>query len=487
MGRVRKRLAAERGQGTIEYTGVLSAAAILIIGIVLFAPGVGIAVVDEIRCAVTRVLGGECEGSDFEESCPISNTTSSDTLTAGLSIKVISGSAGLSRVVIKEEFDDGSAVYTVVDRAEFEAALGSRGGGARIGGTQGSLTAALGAFGALESAEIYETETSEQTEAIDEKLSDPGFAENVIRAGGEIGDTVADLPADAACGVGEFLTPFDCPDVRPSDILPNPNEAFADVLFGDQDLPEPDSEYVGGETGVSAFAEAIQDNGGLPTGPGEPEEASAEGEVRLAQGGRVFTDGEREGESEFYYSLDASVEGQFEDSFLGELEGAAEGNVTVTVVVGADGLPKTLRVNATGTLTGAENIDPGAGPERSELDTSELLADSDTGEGNAYEIVAELDLEDPDNLARAAQLLNPNPATVVDGADGVIDTFRDDAEIRVATYGADTESTSSGIDVVVASVEGESEEQRNTLESLYVKPEGSLEFIQTPCGTEGGG
>jgi hypothetical protein len=467
----------------VEYLGVLVAGAIVVLAFVLVAPGIGSTIVREIECAVARITGGTCAGDEVVDSCPLGNSTRTDELSGGVTIRAVELGGEVSRVIIKEEYDDGSAIYTVVDRAELEVVLGSRGGGARFLGSKGSLTAGLAAMGALEHADIYETENAEQTEAIDEALEDPSFAENIIRSGGSLQDGVIDAPTDVAC-TGLGWLGVDCPDTRPSDILPNPTEIFADVVFGDQNLPDPDSEYVGGEVGVSAFAEAISDNGGMPSLPGRPDEIGAEAELRAAGGARVFTDGDREGETELYYTIEGSVSGELEDAFLGTLGGAAEGDVTATVVIGADGRPQTLRVNATGTLTGEENL--GAGELTSGGDISEMLSDSDSAAGKTYEVVAELDISDPDNLLRAGQLLSTDPSAQMDGVDGLIDAYRDDAEIRVATYDTESESTSSGIDVVVANIGGESTEERNTLESLYIKPRGSTGFTKTPCGTNGG-
>lgn len=463
---------------------MIIAGTLAVLALVLVAPSLGVKVTGGIECAIQRVLGGECAPDASDEPCPISNSTSTDSLSADVSIKLVSLGGGIERAVIKETFDDGTAVYTVIDRATLEAALGdtTAGGGVRFGGSQGSLTAGLGAFGALEDAEIYETDSAEQTEAIDEKLADPGFAENLIRSYGSLQDSVLDAPVDGVCALIGLVT--DCPDARPSDALPNPTNFIADQVFGDQDLPEPDSEYVGGEFGAHGLAEFISDRGGLPNA--ELDELGAEVELIQAGGVRTFTDGDREGETELYYRIEGSVSGELEDAFLGTLGGSADGEITATVVMGADGVPATLRLNATGTLTGEEDL--GAdGTVLSGGDLSETLADTDTDEGKTYEVVAELDLSDPDNLLRAAQLLSVDPATKADGLDGLVDAYRDDAEVRFATYDTSRETTSSGVDIFVAGIEGESSEEANTLESLYVKPPGSTGFEKTRCGTDGAG
>jgi hypothetical protein len=480
----RPRGARELGQASVEYLGVLVAGAVLVLALVVVAPGIGSRIAEEIECAVAKITGGQCERDRLVDTCPLGNSTRTDSFSAGVSLKVVSLGGEQSRVILKEEFADGSARYTVIDRTQLEVALGERGGGARFLGSQGSLTAGLAAIGALEHADIYETENAEQTAAIDEALSDPNFAENIIRSGGEVQDAIIDSPVDAACGLGGLFG-VDCPDARPSDLVPNPSEMLADLVFGGQDLPEPTSEYVGGELGLQALANAISDRGGLPGSPGSVDEVGLEGELKVAGGARVFTDGDREGETELYYLLEGSAQGELEDSFLGTLNGGARGQVTATVTIGADGRPKTLTLNATGTLTGEENL--GGGELTSGGDISELLADRDSLEGKTYEVVAEVDLSDPSNLLQAGRLLSTSPSDQLSGANGLVDVLRDDAEIRVATYDTTIESTQSGIDVVVANVGGSRTDQQNTLESLYVKPRGSLNFTKTPCGTDGAG
>jgi hypothetical protein len=474
-GRRLRRRGAERGQASLEYLGMVTVAALVVIALILAAPAFGGQIAAAIESTICRVIGAGCAGEELVDRCPLETTTRTDSFEVGASVKVFSFGGGLDRVIVKEEFDDGTAIYTVIDRATFQAAIGEdKGGSARFLGTQGSLTAGLAAIGALEGAAIYETEDEEQTREIDERLSDPGFAENVIRAGGGVQDAIVDSPVNSVCGPLEFLPGPDCPDVRPSDILPNPNEIVADMVFGDQDLPDPSSEYVAGEVGVRALAEAIQDQAARPG----VDESGASAELEAAGGARIFTRGERQGELEVYYRITGSLQAELEDSLLGTANAGATGEVTATVLIGADGRPRTLRLNATGTLTG--DLDLGGSDLISGGDVGELLADRDSREGQSYEVVTELDLSDPTNLIAATGLLGGSG-----GAQALIDVLRDDAEIRVGVYDHSSEATSSGIDVVVANVGGSRTDERNVLRSLYVKPRGSLGFVKTPCGTDG--
>jgi hypothetical protein len=458
---------------------MVTVAALVVIALIFAVPGFGGQIAAAIESIICRVIGAGCAGEELVDRCPLETTTRTDSVSAGVSVKVFSGGTGVDRVIIKEEFDDGTAIYTVIDRASLEAVIGDRGGTVGFLGTQGSLTAGLAAVGALESAAIYETDSEEQTREIDERLSDPGFAENVIRATGGVGDAVVDGPTNVVCTGIDWLPGPDCPDWRPSDVLPNPSRIFADMVFGDQDLPNPTSEYMSAESALQGAAEAIEDR---PVQPGI-DELGAQIDLAAAGGARVFTRGERQGEVELYYRIEGSAEAELADSLLGTANAGAAGEITATLVIGANGLPKSLRLNATGTLTGEHDLGG------SELigggEISELLADRDSRQGQRYEIVTELDLSDPGNLAQAAGLLSSSPSARADGVQALVDALRDDAEITVGVFDHSSESTTSGIDVVVANVGGSRTDERAVLRSLYVKPRGSLGFVQTACGTDG--
>jgi hypothetical protein len=449
----------ERGQTTPEYMGV-----ILIVAAILAAIAVtplGRTIGDNIEAALCRIAGEDCEQVAREVVCPVRTTTENDKLSVGVSVKAFSGEGSSERVVIKEEFSDGTARYTVIDRAELDIALGERGAGAGVGGVGGSLTARLAATGALERASVYETDNPEQTAAIDEALEGADGFEGVVRSAEGVGD----LPRDAV----NWLVPK-------WDPVPDVDGWLVDQVFGDLDLPDPDSTYFGGEGGIEVSAGAASDQG--------PDEAGAEADLRAALGGRRFTSGEREGEIELYYELEGEAGAELKRAILGEANVGASGELTATLVIGSDGLPKALRLNGTGTISGRNTLtDTEMG--LTEDDLRELAIDRDTASGTTVEFTGELDLRDERNLEPVMDLLSGNPADWPGGAAELVPRLAAGADVQYGIYDSELQEDTTDTNLVVVSVSTEDMSQVNTLRTLYHKPPGSFSFEQVNCG-EGG-
>jgi hypothetical protein len=454
-------MSGERGQTTPEYMGVILIVAAVLAALVLTP--IGRTIGEDIEAALCRIAQQDCaEQVPTQVVCPVRTTTANDKLTVGVSIKAISAEGSGERVVIKEEFSDGTARYTVIDRAQLEVALGERGAGAGVLGVGGSITARLAATGALESADVYETENAEQTAAIDEALAGADGLEGVVRGVEGAGD----VPRD----VVNWLIPV-------ADPIPDIDGWLVDQVFGDLDLPDPDSTYIGGEVGLDASAGLSGDQGA--------DEAGGEAELRAAQGARRFMSGEREGEMEFYYEIEGSAGVELKRAILGEANAGASGELIATLVIGADGLPKALRLNGTGTISGRNTLtDTEMG--LTDADLRELLVDRDTASGLTVEFTGELDLRDERNLEPIFDLLSSNPADWSRGAAELVPRLAEGADAQYGIYDSEMQEDTTDTNLVVVSVSTEDTTQVDTLRTLYHKPPGSLSFDQVNCGGDGG-
>jgi hypothetical protein len=453
-------MSGERGQTTPEYMGVIVIVAAVLAALVVTPLGRTIG--ENIEAALCRIAGEECDAPATEVVCPVRTTTANDKLSVGVSIKLFSAEGSGERVVIKEEFSDGTARYTIIDRAQLEVALGERGAGAGVLGVGGSVTARLAATGALENADVHETDNPEQTAEIDEKLAGADGFEGAVRGIEGAGD----VPRDAL----NWLIPG-------VDPIPDVDGFLVDQVFGDMDLPEPDAEYIGAETGLEGSLGAGGDRGG--------DELGTEGELRVAQGGRRFMSGEREGEIELYYEIEGSAGAELKSAILGEANAGASGEVIATLVIGADGRPKALRLNGTGTISGRNTLtDSDIG--LTDADLRELVIDSDTSSGMSVEFTGELDLTDEDTLAPVLDLLSTNPVAGARGAAELIPRLASQADVQYGIYDSELQEDTTNTDLVVVSVSTEDTTQVDTLRTLYHKPPGSLSFEQVDCA-EGGG
>lgn len=455
-------LRCERGQTATEYLGLILIVAAIIGGIV--ATGIGTQISHRIEDAICQLTGGDCGREEAaRERCKTRSTTSTDKVVLGVDVRLFSGGGGGERVIIKEEFDDGTARYTITDKASLEAALGSKGGSAGVAGVGGSLTAALAAEGVLQNARIFETANAEQTSQIEAALQNSGGLEGVARGV----ENALDVPADFITSNIPFV------GFKLSDHVDIDGFLF-DQVFGDENLPEPNSEAIGGELAIKGNAGARDDRG--------PEEVEAGGELRAAAGGLQFTSGPREGEREFYYKISGKAGAELKSEVLGVGNAGASGELTVTLVLGADGLPKTLRVNGTGTATALNNLgDPSIG--LSEADLREFAIDRDLTEGKTVEFTAELDLRDPDIADGALDILRSG--SVGDAAESGLNLARllgDKAKVEYGIYDTTSREDTTNTGIIVASLTTEDSEQVNVLEALYRKAPGGT-FQRVDCST----
>lgn len=105
----------ERGQGTIEYAGVLLLLAGVLAAVLatLAATGIGPAVVRQLRCAILAVAGEPCDVLGAAEPGPC--VIASNRHASGQRLSLLFVGAGSRKVVLREERADGTVAITLVD------------------------------------------------------------------------------------------------------------------------------------------------------------------------------------------------------------------------------------------------------------------------------------------------------------------------------------------------------------------------------------
>lgn len=456
-----RRVRCERGQTAAEYIGMLLVVVAIVAAIAV--TGIGGTITQRIEDAICSIGGRSCGDPQVaRERCKTRSSTSTNKITAGVSVRLFSGGAGGERVIIKEEFDDGTARYTITDKASLEAALGGRGGSLGVGGVGGSLTAALAAAGVLQDARIFETSSSEQTEDIDNALKSSGGLEGVARGV----ENALDVPADLLTENLPFGLGFSVSDHIDVDGF------VLDRILGRDRLPKPTSVAIGGELAVIGNAGARSDSG--------PEELEAGGRLRAAAGGLQYTAGPRAGEREFYYRVSGDAGAELKSELLGAGNAGLDGKLTLTLVLGADGLPKALRVNGTGTAAGLNDLGrPDIGI--SAADLREFAIDRDLSAGRTIEFTGELDLRDRGLQDAALDILRAGPRAGTAAAGlNLAREIGERAKIEYGVYDASRRQDTTNTDLVVASLSTEDSEQVNTLRSLHRKPPGGI-FERIDC------
>src|SRR5215213_8522798 len=148
-------LRCERGQTSAEYVGIILVIVAIIAAIAI--SGAGVTVTERIICAIK---GGDCAKQLADQDpCKTQISSSTNKVSVGFTIRAFSGGGGGERVILKETFSDGTALYTITDKASLQAALGGRGGSAGVGGVNRALIASLAAEGVLQNARTFRTET----------------------------------------------------------------------------------------------------------------------------------------------------------------------------------------------------------------------------------------------------------------------------------------------------------------------------------------
>ena len=196
----------QRGQGTVEYVAIIALVALALAAAVAGAaglgPGIGNAVVGQIRHALCLVAGRACEEQVAARPCVM--RTARDERREAVSLGFVQLGAG--RVVLRERLSDGTLRLTVLHRgrAGVTAGFGSS-TRVRVGGVEVDVGAhAQGTVaGLVGGGQVFEVRTAAQADAIVRRLRAEGSptldaVRRLVRRGG---GTPA---ADAALAEGGF-------------------------------------------------------------------------------------------------------------------------------------------------------------------------------------------------------------------------------------------------------------------------------------------
>jgi hypothetical protein len=182
----------QRGQGTVEYVAILTLVALVlaaaVAGAAAFAPGVGNAVVGQVRHALCIVAGRACEEQVAARPCVM--RTARDERRESVSLGFVQLGAG--RVVLRERLSDGTLRLTVLHRgrAGVTAGFGSS-TRVRVGGVEVDVGAhAQGTVaGLVGGGQVFEVRTAAEADAIVRRLRAEGSptldaVRRLVRRGG---------------------------------------------------------------------------------------------------------------------------------------------------------------------------------------------------------------------------------------------------------------------------------------------------------------
>jgi hypothetical protein len=268
----------QAGQGTVEYVAILAlVAAVLAAGIAgaaVLAPGIGNAVVGQVRHALCIVAGRSCAVREAARPCVV--RTARDERREAVSIGFLQLGAG--RVVLRERLSDGTLRLTVLHRARAGASAGA-GSKVRVGGLDVDVGAHAQATvaGLIGGGQVFEVRTDAEGDRILRRL----------RAGG------------------------------------SPTLDAMRRLVGSDGLPEADAGLI--EGGVDARLDL-----GVSTGDAK---AGVSGGGENVLGRRVDR---RTGETTWYLRLDRNLPA-FADALLGEVSGELDGDALLAVTEDRDG------------------------------------------------------------------------------------------------------------------------------------------------------
>ncbi len=182
----------QRGQGTVEYVAIIALVALVLAAAVAGAaglgPGIGNAVVGQIRHALCVVAGRACEEQVAARPCVM--RTARDERRESVSLGFVQLGAG--RVVLRERLSDGTLRLTVLHRgrAGVTAGFGSS-TRVRVGGVEVDVGAhAQGTVaGLVGGGQVFEVRTAAQADAIVRRLRAEGSptldaVRRLVRRGG---------------------------------------------------------------------------------------------------------------------------------------------------------------------------------------------------------------------------------------------------------------------------------------------------------------
>jgi hypothetical protein len=422
----------ERGQTAAEYLGVLLVVSVVI---ALFAlTTVGSTIRTDIECTIRGIVGEGCPPpgqATVDPECLIY----SDTREANFSVNVIAVKVGEGNTLIEERYADGRIVFTLADNAEVAAEL-LAGAKAHVGRIGFNASASLAAGGKLEGARVFEftKDQQEQADAFRDAVKNEGtfkaFLHDAVEGGGGGG-----LPGGPLNPLNH-LDPFGIKD------------KIADALFGDDadDLGDPTSTYVSAQAFLSGDAQLAAGVPGL--------DAELTAAAKGAGGVKVTTSGKDAGTAELSFELSGEANGSLGVLSLGpNIGGKAKFTATMTLAKRKDGSYGPTKLRLVGT----------AGYDGAPLDASQLLNKTNLGDlakylesgalrategsGKQIEFAADLDLNDPRNLAATLSVLNPTGTVNPNGVADLVQ--RIDADGRLTLQNYDTTASDDSAEVKV--------------------------------------
>ena len=434
----------ERGLASSEYAGVLAAVAAIFVAI--FALGLDGRIGTAVETAVCQILGGDCKVSTAQtpERCLTGQTTTKANANVFIAIVQIDKDS----ILIREDYSDGSSKFTIVDNTEAAGELFA-GAKAKAGkfGLNYSAEASLGA--GLAGGRVFEFDNQKDANAFQDKVQAAGGFDGILRDLASYNDTI--------------------PIVGWHNPLGGIDDWALDQLGVDdnKDLPTPTETYIEGKAFLNGEAGA---GGGIGVVDGE-----LKGLIEGAGVVKVTTAGENKGDVEFTVQLDADASGNLTVATVG---GGVGGKLGFTATISLDAQngykPDKLVLKGNGSYTGS--LDTKLLLEAGELkDVSKALKEvslsSSAGEGQGFELSAELDLKDPANLDATLRALTSQ------GQDALplIQAIDDKGTIGFDTYSLSTEESEGSIKVglgVGGGGGGSSSSETESGRSGYVRPPG---------------
>lgn len=409
------------GQSSAEYLGVILIVVAIIAGV--FATTIGTQISDEIRAAICRLAGGDCdvETAQEPERCLESSTTTSAHGTVLVAVVKVDKDSTL----IRENYSDGTSRFIILDNSEVagEVYAGVKG---KIDKYGINYSASADAGLALAGAQVFEIDNQEDADKFQEAVQASGGFDGILRDLASYDDEIPILGWDNPLG--------------------GINDALLDLVGVDRDhdLPEPNETYVTAEA-------YLQGNAGA--GAGGITGVSGEIEALLKGAGivKVVTRGENAGDVELSLELSGEINAALSEEMMGVAAGgSATGSFTATLHLDAqNGMqPDKLEIKGTAGYTGTLDLGPDFNATDLEGLTDKLESlslTSETGEGQGLEVGAELDLDDPTNRAAALALLTSggNASAVA----RLIDRFNRDGTLSLDTFDQSSESTDGEIKV----------------------------------------
>lgn len=413
------RLRDQRGQTALEYLGIITAVAAMLVVIIAASPRIGQTIACGIDGQISKLTGGgsslDCGEIRGEPTEPCVISDSSGQLKASITAFSIKGGGEVK--LLRETLSDDTVRVTVS-------------GGANLG-----LQGKLGASGGIDVGNFSATEGASATGSVSLKGEGGGIWE--FGSAAEADEFVEIVRNRARDGAIES-------------VAPGIGHLATWALGEDRPIPPPKYTYVQGGVGATGSAEA---------GAGTAY-ANAGLDASQVVGARVNNEN---GEKTIFYTLKGSG-----DLNAGVLIGAgAQGDLegTLAVTVDKNGRPLQAQVVGKGAVAATDLNGQLTGLNPKKL-LEKFKGKGSDQEGYRGEIRGTLDLTDPANAAAFDNLLD-NPLT---GVDDLARRFQDDAtwDARVYEFDRDKYGGDASFGAVLAfGIEGGYEGVDSTLKGAW--------------------